>query len=492
MRLKLIFTLLLLMTLACYSDSPLWPYELTPAPPTVTPLPPAPAGTSRFEVGDLAWLPKTVSAQGFRADLTTYPESANVDNRVACTQDSLLRILYTGQNTDDGMIYHLVDCNRQVGWILEQGILGPITIQVNDRALTLETDTPNSFKVEAADPPYDLTNNFRPQYDCKVNDTVDVIGMTGFSTGELYYKIRCTNPFNPVAPNIGWTTPDKLFGPVRFRNGESGIVPNDVSEIELTPEAGGDEASATCATGERVLITETPVQRIEDELFYEIQCGENTGWVNQNVLVGPVLFEQNDIVLVIAPPQTDAPTPAEIATQEATAEVTEEAPQETVAQVVPLTTEPANIENIAGECMDGVLVEIQEIVGIEDNLYFNVLCGETEGWLSEEFTYGPAKYQIGETAQLGEPAVIGFNERGIYLSIEIKDIEGSSGGSSVIAGECAYDLLAAEPIEAEILDVSYLRNSLLQVSGIFYRIACSDKAGNTVEGWINQNRLGIE
>lgn len=486
-RFLFVVVLLILTALACYSDSPLWPYELTPAPPTVTPPPPPPEGTSRFQVGDWAWRPKTVSQLGIDADLTTYPEPVNVNNRVPCTQDTPLKILYSGFNADDGILYHLVDCNRLVGWVRDEGILGPITIQVNDRALTLETETSGfgGFKIEASDPPYDPDNNFRAQFDCKVNDTVDVIGMTGFSTGELYYKIRCANPFNPVAPNIGWTTPDKLFGPVRFRNGEAGIVPEDTDEILLTTAADSPDSAGSCAAGARVLITETPVQRLETGLFYEIQCGETIGWVNQNVLLGPVLFDVGDTVLVVAPPQANLPTTD--ATEEATPEALESI-SDTVESVL-LLAEPADLENSSGECADSSLVQIADIVGIADILYFKVQCGESDGWLSQDVIYGPAKYPLGETVLLGEQAVIGFNRRGIYLSIEVKDIEGDSGGSSVIAGECAYNQLAAEPVEAKIVDVAYLRNSLLEVSAIFYRIACTDAEGTLIEGWLNQDRL---
>ncbi|MBZ0306938.1 MAG: hypothetical protein K8I82_12785, partial [Anaerolineae bacterium] len=436
--------------------------------------------------------PKTVSSQGFRTELTTYPVPATIDNRLPCTPDSPLRILYSGVNLDNGTVYHLVDCNRIVGWVREEGILGPVTIRASERALTLETEGSfGSLKIEAADPPYDPDNSFRPQFYCKVNDIVDVIAITGFSTGELYYKIRCANPFNPVAPNLGWTTPEKLFGPVRFRSQETGLVPNDTGEITLFSEAGNQgEEVASCTASERVTITETPVQRILDDLFYEISCGDTVGWVNQNVLVGPLLYEPGELILVAAPVQSLSESPTLEATQEAAA--TEEPPP--AGLTVSLTTDPAppNPENEAGQCADGTLAPIEEIVGIEGLLYLRIQCGDIEGWLSQEFVYGPAAYAVGDTVQLGEKAVLGFNERGIYLSLEIKEIEGKSGGSSVIAGECAYDLTNPEPVPAQILDTGYLRNALLQVSGIFYRISCQDKDGSTIEGWIKQDRLGVE
>ena len=256
-------TLLVLAGLACYSNSSLWPYELTPAPPTPTALPtPLPDQVS-FQRGDLAWAPASVTEASFRLDLTTVPEPLKPDlsnkSPQSCSQNSLLRVLWSAIRPNE-TIYHLVDCNGVVGWTPESTMLGPIFIVVNDRALTTEagTDEFGMFKVEVSDPPYREEDPFLQRADCRVNDTVDVIAMSGFSTGELYYKIRCTNPINPVVPNIGWTLADNLFGPVRFRNGEVGIVPQEFGSVELTAEPDGDEVLATCEQGERVLITDSP------------------------------------------------------------------------------------------------------------------------------------------------------------------------------------------------------------------------------------------
>jgi hypothetical protein len=70
------------------------------------------------------------------------------------------------------------------------------------------------------------------------------------------------------------------------------------------------------------------------------------------------------------------------------------------------------------------------------------------------------------------------------------DIEGSGGGSDVIAGDCAISFETLEPIEAILKDIGYYRSSTGNIVGVFYRAACQDKDGNTIEGWINQDRIG--
>lgn len=503
--------LLVLAGLACYSDSPLWPYELTPAPPTATPFPTPLPSQTRFQIGDLAWAPTSVSEAAFRLDLTRFPEplKADLSNRSpkSCSQNTLLRVLYNAVALD-GTIYLLVDCNGAVGWTREDKVLGPITLVVGDRALTTEggLDESGAYKIESSDPPYREDDPFRQQFDCKLEDTVDVVAMAGFSTGELYYKIRCKNPLNPVVPNVGWTTAEALFGPVRFRNGEIGIVPQEFETIALTESPGSEETTAICQQGERVTITQTPVQRQDNELYYEVECAAGTGWVDQALLVGPVPFEVGEQVLVTAPGVTNSAETRQAAadSQQATVEVSilsgvaeEEAapplPNESLTiPTVPLTPTagPFLGDNQIGQCLDATLTTISDFAGTEGRLYAQVECAGVIGWLESSVLYGPVLYEIGDTVLLGEKALLGFNQRGIYLAVNLFDIEGPSGGAEVIAGECAFDFDTLAPIEAQVVDVGYYRDSLGNVVGVFYRASCTDKNGVTIEGWINQDRIG--
>jgi hypothetical protein len=501
---------LLFSALACYSDSPLWPNELTPIPPTVTPLPTPLPDQTRFQYGDLAYVPASVTEAAFRLDLTRLPEPVKRDfsntSPQACSQNTVVRILYSGIDPQ-GTIYQLVDCGGGVGWTPEERLLGPISLVTNDRVLTVEggTDETGAFTIEVSDPPYREDDPFRQTATCPLDATVDIISMYGLSTGELYYKIRCDNPMNPIVPNIGWTTAAGLFGPVRFRNGETGIVPQEYETIELTSEAGGGDVVGTCESGDRVQISETPVQRLEDEFYYEIECAQETGWVEQSFLVGPVTVESGERVLVTVPgvsSSAEASVPAEQATPEivdvADAAVVEESATAEVDAVpdnpisLSLTTDPGPLtaENIAGECPDASITTIEQLAGVEGILYALVTCNEVQGWMESASLYSPVPYEVGETVMLGEKALLGFGTRGIYLSVRLFDIEGSSGGKEVIAGECAFDFENRTPVEAELVDIGYYRSSTGDVVGVFYRATCLDRDGNQIEGWINQDRIG--
>jgi|GEM_PF-4391290 len=496
----LVAIFLILASLACYSDSPLWlGGELTPPAPTITPLPVPQTDQVNLATNDLALVPEAAVGASFRFDLTTVPEplAPDLSNKSpqSCSKNSVVRILYSGLD-EQGIVYHLVDCSGVAGWTPEFNLLGPITIRVNDRALTTAAgvNESNRYVVELSDPPYEEGGALRQQADCRVNDTVQVVDIKGLASGEIYYKIRCTNPINPVTPNIGWVLSDGLFGPVRFQNGEVGLVPRETETINLTELADEGEVVASCAANELVTITDTPVQRLGDELFYEMTCEAGTGWANQTVLVGPVPYAIGEQVLITAPGVTNS---AEVFTTVATAPDTETAPTtlEDEPEALPMANltanpEPLLLDNAIGACDDATVTMISDLAGIGDAVYAEVTCNDVTGWLDVQRLYGTVEYTLGDTVSLGETALIGFSQRGIFLSIELFDIEGSSGGSSVIAGECVFDFDTNTPIDAQLVDVGYYRSSTGQIVGVFYRAQCQAEDGSTVEGWINQDRIG--
>jgi hypothetical protein len=324
---------------------------------------------------------------------------------------------------------------------------------------------------------------------CKVGETVDVLAMSGFSTGELYYKIRCQDPFNPILQNVGWTPAEALFGPLRFRNGEQAIVAEEFERILLTESPTSPEAVAACERGEIVSVSATPAQRIEDDLFYEVTCADGTGWTNQTQLVGPLPFPLGSTLLLTTPGVTNS--------AEARARATP--PTEATAEPTPplgvgLTETPTFLtpDNQSAFCPDASRVILKDYAGVEDTLYAQIDCDGALGWLPSAMLYGEARYAVGDEVLLGEQAVIGFNQRGIYLAVNLFDIEGPSGGSSVIAGECAFDFEAQTPVPVTLTDIGYYRASTGEVVGVFYRVACQDATGRTVEGWMNQKRIGVE
>lgn len=503
-RLLLLAGMLLCTALACYSDNSLGLFRLTATPPLPTHIPAADSSQSALQPGDVAL---AVSASRLPLDLINRPEAlrADLSNRApqSCGHNTPVQVLYSGV-AEDSSIYHLVDCNGIVGWASARDLLGPLPLLEGQRALTTEAglNETGQFKIEANDPPYS-EGAFRQQFDCRLADTVDVIDITGFVTGELYYKIRCQNPMNPIAPSVGWTVPEALFGPVRFRNGEQGIVPQEVAEVLLRESPNADATAGRCQQGELVQITEAPVQRLEDELYYEVSCTEGSGWANQDNFLGPVYYPAGTRVMVAAPPTATLPPdaasaevpPSDAPLAEATGTpATAEAPSPAPAQAleVPLTDapEPFTAENQLGLCPDAALVNVEALAGVAEQLYAQVSCGDSVGWLNSDLLYGPARFALGESVLLDESAILGFNQQGIYLSVNVFDIQGPSGGSSVIAGECAFDSNSGEPVPARLEDASYYRDSMGEIVGIFYLATCTGIDGEPVTGWINQSRIG--
>ncbi|MFP4321537.1 MAG: hypothetical protein ACLFTK_03710 [Anaerolineales bacterium] len=499
-RVTLVLSLLLLASLACYSDSPLWPYELTPAPATSTPLPFPDEADLTLNIGDRAYTPTTLR-------MTTLPEPLRPDlsnkSPQSCTQDSVVEVLYSGI-TPTNEIYHLVDCGGVVGWTLQGNLIGPVAIEVGDRALTTAAgaDESGNFKIEASDPPYREDDPFRQRFDCRVGDTVEVLALTGLASGELYYRVQCPNPFNPVQPNVGWAAAETLFGPVRFQNGERGLVTLDVDALPLTETPAGDATIATCQPDEQVLITDTPAERIEDTLYYEITCEDGTGWASQEFMVGPLPFVFGERVMITVPGVRNsaetagelAPPDAADATQPVLAESPTPLPPAAPPEVI-LTNQPGPPLPAAqvGTCADASVTTIQDFAGVEGELYAEITCQDATGWVPTDVLFGPVEYMLDETVQLGQNAVIGFSQRGLFLSRNIFDIEGPSGGSNVIAGACAFDLAtpSAEPANAELLDIGYYRSATGEVVGVFYRAQCENADGETIQGWINQDRIGV-
>ncbi|NJL94626.1 MAG: hypothetical protein HC915_13325, partial [Anaerolineae bacterium] len=180
-----------------------------------------------------------------------------------------------------------------------------------------------------------------------------------------------------------------------------------------------------------------------------------------------------------------APTPDSLLAAE-TPTPSAEAPR----LAVPLAEEPGLpvAEEPIGECADAALATIEDLAGVDERIYARVTCEGSSGWLPAEMLYGPVQLPAGDELLLGERAVIGFNQRGIYLSVQIVDIQGPSGGADVIAGECAYDSLSGEPASATVEGVGYTRDSRGAVVDVFYRVSCAAPSGEVVSGWISQRR----
>lgn len=108
------FLFLLIASLACYSDSPLWVFGVTDVPPTATFLPTPGSGADEYPAklnsGDLALAPNPTSASQAFFFVTRLPEDLQTGVRNAggsCDYGAQLEILYIGNQFEDfkGNVY---------------------------------------------------------------------------------------------------------------------------------------------------------------------------------------------------------------------------------------------------------------------------------------------------------------------------------------------------------------------------------------------------
>ena len=83
---------------------------------------------------------------------------------------------------------------------------------------------------------------------------------------------------------------------------------------------------------------------------------------------------------------------------------------------VPLTEnpEPLTLDNQIGACEDATVTNVLDYSGLDGVLYAQVECDEVTGWLERDVLYGTVEYNVGDTVLLGEDALIGFGQQGIF------------------------------------------------------------------------------
>lgn len=312
----LVIAVLVLAALACYSDSPLWPYELTEAPPSPTPLPtPSGDNPARFDSRDTVVAPRTESSTTFFLVLPDEPRPIDVADTKGCEYDTPLEIFYVGVKNEqdpqtgsmEDIIYYLVNCRGTVGWVTESDLEGPLKFVIGDTVLTTSegaTETTNSagetvlqFPIETADPP--IVSPIKAY--CGVGEAASVIDFavtqntaTPSEEAAVWYQIRCPGDI------IGWVEEARLFEEelVFEPTGDIGVVLRDV---ELTDAAELPTDNNQLGVCERSSFIETlSLERVGSNIYYEIICGEVTGWTPQENLTS-VPLEPTGTAIVFDP-----------------------------------------------------------------------------------------------------------------------------------------------------------------------------------------------
>ena len=486
----LVLSVLILAAMACYSDSSLWfGGELTEPPPSPTFVPTPDANNpAKYIVGD--------KVTGLRINspflyLTDFPIEETVANRSRenCNFGRAYEILYAGYDKDNVM-YYLLACQGSVGWTEEDRLTGPIKFDAGNSAFTLPidangnpiADSVTAFAIHNQEP---VPNQNPPVFgpattQCEVNQVVDIVGLKAIDASTTWYQIDCGNNV------FGWLDQTRLFGPLFFSDdGGIGLVNPAIETLPLTtnPEpVSGDNVVADCA-GDTV-ITTTALQLIDEVPYYEVTCGETSGWTIQDDLIE--LAYSPDSYIVVYAEETE-----EVVDDTAATDTTGDTPPvddgtdsaDTVLSAI-LTANPGPFDSSenpqVGECVSESIVYVTGVTYAGFEFYYQVECGsEQSGWLDGSYAHIQASFPAEGEVAITEAGVIGISssETAFYLSDEPKRIAGARGAS----GACAENSLAT------ILDTALVQTA----SGpqFYYLLSCTSTLSTELQGWADQKRL---
>lgn len=486
----LVLSVLILAALACYSDSPLWPYDLTEPPPSPTFLPTPDAGDSaKFVPGDIviAPIPRGANSAPFLF-LADYPENVRPDltnSSGSCSFERELEILYSGRKSADEM-YYLITCRGSVGWTNGTNLVGPVAFLKGQSALTTEEGAQGTvFPIHQQQPPLGPPT----LRGCTVGEVVDILNVAApdpIDTEAIWYQIRCSDG------SVGWVAQERIFGPLVLPVGGVGLVnPVEVDGIPLTSVAGSadsNEVLTTCPANS--VVTTSAINKIGDNIYYQLRCNGETGWTVQEPLV-ELDYAPGSLVLVfVQEPEVDETAIDETLTDEtADEEVTDEGTDggdgeaaQAAGLSAPLTANPgpASEENeTVGQCPSESIALISQATVDENNVFFyNVTCGEASGWLDEFYILSAAKFELNSQASVTDRGSVGTPpDHGFYLS----DVPKTVAGIRSSIGECQVDTLATTNAISFLEQAGTLR--------VYYQITCVGVNGEELTGWTIQDRL---
>jgi hypothetical protein len=475
----LVLSVLVLAAMACYSDSTLWPYDLTEPPPSPTFIPtPGSDSTAQYDVGDMVIAPRKLTNPQPFLYLADYPEPVNstLSNRSGtCLFDDELEVLYAGHKSETN-IFYLVACKGSVGWTNEENLDGPIQIRKGQSALTLPIDangnaiTNGMFGIHNTQPPVALP----PTIQCEVGEDVSVSAISVPAEGEIWYQVRCSG-------GIGWVESTRLFGPLVLPgHGGVGLVSPEVESIPLAANAGGDEIVAECP-GDSIVETKS-LDLVDDTAYYLLACDGQEGWATQETL-SQLPYVPGDLLLIEVPVLEEETAEGEVVEAEAEAEAPVEEGEGEVAEITaPITENPGNPSDEnpeVGQCANLAIAPIQDATTRNALFFYQVTCGEQTGWLSEYFVLTTADFLSDDIVAITESGTVGTgDDAGFYVSEGPQTLAGSRGS----IGACEVGTQAA------INDYEYLDQAgFLRV---YYQITCRNaETGEDLVGWVLQSRL---
>lgn len=459
--------MLVLASIACYSDHPLWPYELTATPPPATPLPtpsndnPAKYSPTQFTT---APQPETISSKFLL--LPDDPRESGTFDRKQCEYNRTMEVLYVGREN----IIAIPDTIQQVAQQILQSVgVGQPTQSAADSYAGWLTYTNETYQFAFLYPGnWTLVegNNYVRLREANVVLDINFVGL-----GESTDLITYTNiPDGDIIRN-GVTT--------SFLN-----VPleNFVLAYEGNIKAVYFNAGRVFETTQgQFTITLRELRR--DQSWYLVDCVGVVGWVNENALGGPLPLLIRDIALTTEIGATQAGFPIEPSEPPNPPTAPPLQPKCKVGDIVRvdnlklvrsrprppigLFNQLVSVYGNINASSEQENVMSRDVEQIADELWYNITCvkadgtGSANGWVLAERLFGPLRFARS-------------NDVGIVLPNRVDRV------------------VAEAPITADAVPAAEDGSNVIgrcSGEGVITRLGGERRIGNTVYTQINCNGL---
>ncbi|WP_119072414.1 hypothetical protein [Aggregatilinea lenta] len=259
--------------------------------------------------------------------------------------------------------------------------------QVGDTALTSQ-ETQSLFNLTAYPEPLQrsLINS---KAMCLPNTSARVLYAGQGGDGNVYYLVECGG-------SAGWAVDQRLAGPLEFATGDLAltILAEGETQIRVLDKNSNFQPAMllTCSPGAVVSILSIEAVDVDDDgikdVFYNVDCGAGPGYLTSANLAGPLELDKGDRALAIP----------EEGVSDGTYRLASEA-------------EPISAENaVEGDCRVGSILVTEGIQLVGDTVYYQMTCGDIEGWTTQENFVGPLLYDVDDNVVIYMPAIPIFED----------------------------------------------------------------------------------
>lgn len=219
----------------------------------------------------------------------------------------------------DQDLYYEIRCNNgSIGWVTGDRLFGPLVLPAVDGQGIVAPENGNSINLTSSPAGSEVVGS------CDANTEIKTIGFNAIGEENQlvpYYHIDCNgtrgwaiqNDLLEIPYSVGIYT--VLVGdeaedvaPVEAAEGEdasdspdeeTATEESEFAPVPLTSEpaiAGADNIIGECPSGTTVLLENVATSAGTGIIFYQITCGDNTGWVEERYMPNSVQYEPGLII----------------------------------------------------------------------------------------------------------------------------------------------------------------------------------------------------